>query len=191
MDFDPSQLDRDGRIALLDETLAELRSAHGSGGLLFVGGEEAQLLWEATVDTFASGMWVATIVCAQATCERSIAGLVSLRELPGYGMEGPKGWKGWGFGKLIGHVREQGWVPDELLDDASQLCEARKPYGHWRGPMDPGTLGRQVAEGMVTGDWGGDPLALRERLLSQEALRSARTALRLYYGDFGRGPFEV
>jgi hypothetical protein len=191
VDVDPSQLDHDGRIALLDETLAELHSAHGDGGRLLVGGEEALLLWDATVDAFAAGIWVATILCAQATCERSMAGLVSLRELPGYGMEGPKGWEQWGLGKLIAHVRTQGWVPGDLLDDVWRLCEARKPYGHWRGPMDPGTLGRQVAEHLVACGWDVDPLALRERLLSQEALRSARTALRLYYGDFARGPFEV
>ena len=74
------------------------------------------LLWEATVDSFASGVWVATILCAQATCERVLAALISLRELPGYGIEGPKNWEKWGFGRLINHVRQQGWVPADLLD---------------------------------------------------------------------------
>ena len=95
------------RIALLDVTLHELPPPVG-GVRMQVGGEEAELLWEATVDSFAGGVWVATILCAQATCERVLAGLVSLRELPGYGIEGPKRWQTWGLGKLIDHVRGQG-----------------------------------------------------------------------------------
>ena len=33
-------------------------------------------------------------------------------------------------------------------------------------------------------------MAVRERILSQEALQSARTALRLYFGGFFGGPYE-
>lgn len=148
------------------------------------------LLWEATVDSFASGVWVATILCAQATCERVLAGLVSLRELPGYGIEAPKRWEKWGLGTLSAHVRKQGWVPTDLLNDVDVLCEARKPYGHFRRPFDAGTIGRQVADALVEEGWEADPTAVRQRILSQEALRAARTTLRLYFGDYARGPFE-
>jgi hypothetical protein len=65
---------------------------------------------------------VATILCGQATCERVLAGLVSLSELPGAGIIGPKGWERWGLGKLIGHIRSLGWVPDDLLDNVTQGC---------------------------------------------------------------------
>jgi hypothetical protein len=135
-------------------------------------------------------VWVAAILCAQATCERVLAGLVSLRELPGYGAEAPKRWQAWGLGTLIAYVREQGWVPTDLLDAVNVLCEERKPYGHFRRPFDAGTIGRQVAEALADEGWLADPVAVRERLLSEAALRAARTTLRLYFGDYARGPFE-
>ena len=69
----------------------------------------------------ARGVWVATILCAQATCERVLAALVSLRELPGAGIKGPKNWEKWGLGTLIKHVRAQGWVPEDLLDEVEVL----------------------------------------------------------------------
>lgn len=165
VEVDPSELSSAERVALLDETLAEVRSGISENGLLLVGGEEATLLWEATVDSFVSGVWVATILCAQATCERVIAALVSLRELPGYGIQDPRGWESWGLGRLIKHVRQQGWVSSDLLDDVEVLCEARKPYGHWRRPLDPGTLGRQVADVLRQEGWDVDPDAIRAQIL--------------------------
>jgi len=149
------------------------------------------LLWYATVDSFAGGIWVATILCAQATCERALAGVVSLRELPGSGIEAPKGWEMWGLGKIVSHVRKQGWVPADVLAEVQVLCEARKPYGHWRRPFDPGTLGRQIADELQQEGSDEDPHELRERILAQEAHRSARTALRLYFGDYDKGPFDA
>lgn len=187
--IDPSKLSRAERTALLDIALRELPPTV-DGGRLHVGGEEAVLLWEATVDSFADGIWVATILCAQATCERVLAALVSLRELPGYGIEAPKQWQKWGLGKLIAHVGEQGWVPADLLDEVTVLCEARKPYGHYRRPFEEGTISRLVAEALCIKGADVNPTALREQILSQEALRSARTALTLYFGDYARGRFQ-
>ena len=70
------------------------------------------------------------------------------------------------------------------------LCKARKPYGHFRFPFDKGTIGLQVALALESEGWGADPMAVRERILSQEALQSARTALVLYFGGFFGGPYE-
>ena len=36
-----------------------------------------------------------------------------------------------------------------------------------------------------------NPLELREQLLAREAHRSAVTALRLYFGDYAKGPFDA
>jgi hypothetical protein len=157
-------------------------------GQILVGGEEAQLLWEATVDCFAQGIWVATLLCAQATCERTLAGILSLEELPGAGITGPEGWERQGLGALIGHVRKDGRVPADVLDAVGELCETRKPYGHWRLPFDPETIGRAVADALVAGN-DDDPTAIRERILSQNALQGALAALRLYYGNYGWGPY--
>jgi hypothetical protein len=148
MTVNPSVLLPPERIALLDEVYQPLRAQFHEGQIL-VGGEEAQLLWEATVDCFAQGIWVATLLCAQATCERTLAGIISLGELPGAGISGPKGWERQGLGALIGHVRQYGHVPADVLDAVEELCETRKPYGHWRLPFDPGTIGRAVADALM------------------------------------------
>ncbi len=190
MNVDPFVLPPAERLALLQEPYAEL-AARLPDGRVLVGGEEANILWHSTVDTFAAGLWVPTILCAQATCERTLAGIISLRELPGYGVTAPKGWEKWGLGEIIKHVRKQGWVPGDVLDDVDVLCEARKPWGHWRLPFDAGTIGRQVAEALEAEQWVSDPEVMRERLLSREALRAATTTLRLYFGDYARGPFDV
>ncbi len=154
-------------------------------GFALVGGEEAELLWKSTVDAFTQGLWVATIVCAEATCEGTLAAIVSLCELPGWGVPASIGWERWGLGILIEHVREHGWVPDDVLDDVGVLCEVRKPYGHWRQPFDAGTIGRQVGEALKADGWQADPDEVRQGILSPEALRAARTTIRLYWGNHG------
>ncbi len=55
VEIDPSQLAYDERVALLDDTLAQLRGGISPDGLAIVGGAEAELLWEATVDSFLTG----------------------------------------------------------------------------------------------------------------------------------------
>jgi hypothetical protein len=189
MTVNPSVLLPPERIALLDEVYQPLRAQFHEGQIL-VGGEEAQLLWEATVDCFAQGIWLATLLCAQATCERTLAGIISLGELPGAGISGPKGWERQGLGALIGHVRQYGHVPADVLDAVEELCETRKPYGHWRLPFDPGTIGRAVADALMGGSSDDDATAIRERILSQNALQGALAALRLYYGNYGWGPYS-
>ena len=189
MTVNPSVLLPPERIALLDEVYQPLRAQFPDGQIL-VGGEEAQLLWEATVDCFAQGIWVATLLCAQATCVRTLAGIISLGELPGAGISGPKGWERQGLGALIGHVRQYGHVPADVLDAEEELCETRKLYGHWRLPFDPGTIGRAVADALMGGSSDDDATAIRERILSQNALQGALAALRLYYGNYGWGPYS-
>jgi hypothetical protein len=190
-DLNPADLSPQQREARLNTVLADLRAGHSTAaGGLIVGGREAHLLWYATVDAYIAGNWVATILCGQATCERVLGGLVSLNELPGAGIIGPKGWERWGLGNLIKHIRSLGWVPDRLLDDAMDVCEVRKPFGHWRRPLDPGTPGRRVADQLHT-NWELDPEELEERLIAADAERAAVTALRLYLGGYGVGPYEV
>jgi hypothetical protein len=201
-DPNPASLSPEEREARLNAVLADVRASHNTAeGVLIVGGREAQLLWYATVDAYIAGNWVATILCGQATCERVLAGLVSLNELPGAGIIGPKGWERWGLGKLIGHIRSLGWVPDDLLDNVTQVCEVRKPFGHWRQPLDPGTPWRRIAEQLsavpqlnpdelVERLAAADPDELVERLIAADAELAAVTALQLYLGGYGVGPYE-
>jgi hypothetical protein len=142
------------------------------------------------VDTWIAGTWVATILCAQATCERTLAGMVSLNALPGAGIKGPKQWERMGAGKLLQHVREQHWVPDGLIDDVNRLIEVRKPYGHWRGPVDENTIGGRMGEELLNEDDLNED-SLINRLLSKDAYHAASTALKLYFGGYGKGPYET
>jgi hypothetical protein len=177
------------RVALLDHELRNLRARHDEG-MILLGGNEGNLLWEATVDAFVVGNWVATLLCAQATCERVLAALVSLHELPGYGDATPKNWeKAWGLGKILGHVQAQGWVEPELLADVSRLSELRKPFGHWRRPLEPGTPGRRVVDHLADDEFA-SPTELTSQLLADDAAFAAITALRLYFGNYFGGPFE-
>jgi hypothetical protein len=136
IDVDASAITSAERVARLESALEEL-PATPDGGCVLVGGEEASLLWDATVDSFSSGVWVATILCTQARhgCTRFLAGASRLR--PG---------RAKGLGEV--HVRTQGWVPKDVHDEVAVLCEARKPYGHFRRPVDAGTIGRDVAEAL-------------------------------------------
>ena len=42
----------------------------------------------------------------------------------------------------------------------------------------------------MAGSCGHDPTAIRERILSKNALQGALAALRLYYGNYGWGPYS-
>lgn len=111
-DPNPADLSPQQREARLNTVLADLRAgpSTAAGGLI-VGGREAHLLWYATVDAYIAGNWVATILCGQATCERVLGGLISLNELPGAGIIGPRAGSGGGsaissstFGPLAGFL---------------------------------------------------------------------------------------
>ncbi len=118
--------------------------------------------------------------CAHATCERVLAGLASLHELPGHADPAPNGWESWGLGKLIGHVRRQGWIEPDVLDDVAALSERRKPFGHWRRPLAAGTPGRRMADSVTAGN--DEPDELTMRLLAGDAHAAVTTALRVYFG---------
>jgi hypothetical protein len=90
---DPSLLTSEQRIDLLHQAFAEIWPDPPPGWLL-LGGHEVEHTWQATVDTFAAGIWVATILCAQAVAERTLAGMLALQELPGHSGDPPKGWEG-------------------------------------------------------------------------------------------------
>jgi hypothetical protein len=73
MTTNPVEMSRQERISFLEGVLDELRPRHAAGTLV-TGGREALMLWEATVDAFVDGNWVAALLCAQATCERILGG---------------------------------------------------------------------------------------------------------------------
>ncbi len=83
-------------------------------------------------------------------------------------------------------MRRQGWIDPDVLDDVAALSERRKPFGHWRRPLDAGTPGRRVADSVMAGN--DEPDELTMRLLAGDAHAAATTALRVYFGNYFGGP---
>ncbi len=167
------------RVELLDQTYDHLRRSQNGAAIWLIGGPETDRLWDATISAFAHANWVATILCAQATCERTLASLLQMVYATS---AAPSGWEGWGLGRLIAHCRDQHLVDPLLLDDVQTLCDERKPYGHWRQPLAEGALQRVVFDAQDRGDNRHPDLVIEDHL-GDLALRSARTALRVHYGD--------
>lgn len=175
----PSELTLEQRVELLDHTYDELRRSQHGAAIWIIGGPETTHLWDATIAAFAHANWVATVLCAQATCERTLASLLQMVYVTGIA---PPGWEGWGLGRLISHCRDQRLVDPRLLDDVQTLCDERKPYGHWRQPLAEGALQRVVFDAQDRGDLRHPDLVIEDHL-GDLALRSARTALRVHFGD--------
>ncbi|MBZ5736068.1 hypothetical protein K8Z61_16355 [Nocardioides sp. TRM66260-LWL] len=173
---DPRRLDIDQRRALLDETYHKVMVANG-GRYSLSAGPEADLMWDATMRSFEQGIWAGASMCAQAVCERTLASLLeSWYALP----PEPKGWRQRGLGWLIGHHREHGLVDADLLDQMQFVCDARKPFGHWRLPMGEGSLERVGYEAHVQG---GHWREAQDVYVAKSAVLCAQTAIRTYFGD--------
>lgn len=174
--LDPRAYSQPERERLLERDYWQV-GISGPRGRWLTGGPEAELLMQATCDTFVAGTWVATILCGQATCERVFASLLQAH----YAIRPePKGWRSWGLGRYISHLREHELAPDLLLDQAQSVCDARKPFGHWREPLDAGTLERIGFDAYARGQSREESQA---RHTAQTAYLSARTAVRIYFGD--------
>jgi hypothetical protein len=151
------------------------------GEYTLTAGPEAELMWDSTLNSFVHGIWGGAIVCAQAVCERTLASLLeSWYALP----PEPKGWRKWGLGRLIEHHRDQHLVPSDLLDQMQHVCDARKPLGHWRLPMDEGSLERVGYEAHLRG---GHWQEAQNIYVAKVALLCAQTAVRGYFGNLWMG----
>ncbi|HET7328398.1 MAG TPA: hypothetical protein VFJ14_14055 [Nocardioidaceae bacterium] len=173
---DPRPLDPPARIMLLDPAYDSVMRANG-GTYWLTAGTEAALLWDATLDSFAHGIWAGTIVCAQAVCERTLASLIETW----YAIHPqPKGWRMWGLGRLVAHFRDSNLADPNLLDQVQHVCDARKPFGHWRLPMDAGSL---TKVGYDAYSAGGDCQEAQDVYVAKTAFLCAQTAVRVHFGD--------
>ena len=173
---DPRPLDSEQRKALLDETYHAVLTANG-GRYSLSAGPEAELMWDSTLRSFVQGIWAGSIVCAQAVCERTLASLLETwYALP----PEPKGWRMRGLGWLIEHHRESELVAADLLDQIQFVCDARKPFGHWRLPMDDGSLERVGYEAHLEG---GQWQEAQDVYVAKSAVLCAQTAVRTYFGN--------
>ncbi|MBF4601897.1 hypothetical protein ITJ55_13860 [Frigoribacterium sp. VKM Ac-1396] len=176
--LDAATLTPEERLNFLNRRLAIVVGARDWGSLL-TGGEEAMLTWQAAVDAFAQGNWVATLLCCQATCERTIAGLIAVTEL---GHENRQ-WERMGMGRLLDYAVEKALIPDSLSAELRLVCDRRKPYGHWKPVTDPSTPTMRVQAQMME-----VPVSYEDLwrgLLVQDATHAIATTLDLYYGHYG------
>ncbi|MEN4398386.1 hypothetical protein LT337_12395 [Mycolicibacterium fortuitum] len=177
--LDPRRLSAHDRAAILDSEYNKLMAAC-EGTYWLTAGPETSTVWQATYDTFIQGIWPAAILCAHATCERTLASLMSVL----YAIHPePKGWRGWGLGRYVGHMTENSLIDAHLIDEIQIVVDARKPLVHWRGPLEVDSLQRVGVEAALRGEDGGEAL---DRHIAQLAFLCARTAMRVHFGDLTR-----
>ena len=164
------------RRAILDETYNAVLVAN-SGQYTLTAGAEAESMWDSAMRSFEHGTWAAAIMCPHALCERTLASLLeSWYALP----PEPKGWRMWGRGRLIEHRREHDLVTSALLDQTQYVCDARKPFGHWRLPLAEGSLDSVGYEAHLQGGHWQDA---QEAYAAEAAVLCTQTAIRVYFGD--------
>lgn len=134
------------------------------------GFESGQFLLEALA-CYEGGLYLASLTCAHATCERELAGRVAHA-----GAIAPEGWERWGLGRLIQHARTQAWHSASTLELLEAVNEKRKTVYHFRElDAEGGLFWRTYAD---TG-WHGfrDMRADLKEQLRMDALEAIRAAL--------------
>lgn len=145
-------------------------------------GEEGQLAWDAAVQTFLSGIWIACIFSCHVVCEREVAGVLAL--LPDDAKS--KAWESFGLGRLLSEVERHHLLPLDLIADIRQVADARKPYGHWRSAIHEESLVQRVlVEHQQTGNT--DYTNLVQRLVIRDATHAMDTTIRLHFGSYALG----
>lgn len=145
-------------------------------------GEEGQLAWDAAVQTFVAGIWIACIFSCHVVCEREVAGVLAM--LPDDAKA--KSWESFGLGRLLSEVERHRLLPPDLLADVRQVADVRKPYGHWRSAIHEESLMSRVR---VESEWTGNEnyANLAQRLVIRDATHAMDTTIRLHFGSYALG----
>ena len=95
---------------------------------LIGGGRASALLLEDALGSYVHRLFVATIVCSHASCERELAGRLEATTQPV-----PKGSERWGLGALLSHAEKHEWYSQPTLDALRKLNARRKDLYHFSG----------------------------------------------------------
>lgn len=144
--FRPIDATEDERAAYLDALMTAAHERFGNEGFLVFGGVEVMLLWESLAASFVSGNWIAVVLSAQGMCERGLADMYSMQDLPGMHDHGRKGWEKAGLGTLLTWANEDGVLAPEMLAKIQVVCDRRKVLTHRRPPIEPGSILHRVGE---------------------------------------------
>lgn len=183
---DPRPLEPAARVALLDPAYNAVMQANG-GTYWHTAGPETTLLWDATLETFAKGVWVAAIVTAQAVCERTLGSLVHFR----YALNPPSKKElrpTAGLGEYTDFCLARSLISSALADELRHVSEARKPFGHWKTFEHPRSLERIGYDGYRSGHhW----QEAQDNYVAKTAFLCTRTAVRVRFGDLLNPPPEA
>lgn len=184
LDFDPAKAVADERELYLSVRMNATHEMHGGEGFAVLGGVEVMLLWESLSSSFVSGNWIAVVLSAQAMCERGLADLYSLHDLPGVQSSGRRDWENAALGKLLNWAREDGDVPPDVLDKIQILCDRRKVLTHWKRPLESGTIMSRIVE-LVRRDDDDvrDFYEIQDALLAQDAMDAMDAVFEFCFGN--------
>lgn len=142
-----------------------------SWGLLLNGGPETSWLLAEASHALVHGLWLASLLCSHAACERHLAGILSVDE-----ESLPPSWRRWGLGALLKEARERDLVPGDLLKPLDSLNETRKASAHFKPPMDDASLMMRASvlglDGLIESV---------ERLAERDAFEAYETARSFVY----------
>ena len=154
----------------LREDVAALVARYGIAVGIVGGGHQSGMLMSEAFACYVRGLFVATLLCAHATCERELAGRVASLARP------PAGADRWGLGRLLGYATEQRWYAAETLKELDRLNERRRDLYHLQGQPGMGELFRRTYDKL---SWRGKHHIAEDMysVLRVEALESLNVAL--------------
>lgn len=167
-----------------EEYLAErMRLAHEphEDGFLVLGGVEVMLLWDSVVPSFIHRNWIAVVLGAQAMCERGLAAIYEMQDLPGAVDHGRRNADRAALGTLLRWAREDAITSDKTLDLVQTLCDRRKVLTHWKRPLDPGTIMRRTIDREGLDHL--DSLETQEYVLSEDASLAIDAVFEFCFGN--------
>lgn len=183
-DLDVRVLDHDLRLDWINDRIH--RTLRGKDWAALSAGEEGQLAWDAAVQTFVEGIWVACIFSCHVVCEREIAGVLSVSNAR-LNDQLPKNWESFGLGRLLGEATKHHLLPTDLIEAVQQVADARKPYGHWRSAVHDESLMNRVRVEHEQTEGNTSYANLVQRLVVRDATQAMETTIRLYFGSYGLG----
>jgi hypothetical protein len=167
--------DRQERPSRVERHAAVLRWLEPYQGGVYGGGHEAEFAIEEAKAAYVYGLPMAGIFASHVACERVVASLFDLLVLTP--SAAPKGWERMGLGALAREANLRDWLSDDLMAELIALADNRRVIGHFRRPLQPGTLLQRVFE-MLPYE---DTTKTTFQVLMSDAAKALRATFRLAF----------
>jgi hypothetical protein len=148
-------------------------------GWLITGGSEAVWLYDEAERAFVSGLFLASLLCAHAACERALAGCLQV-----YEDRLDRRWRRWGLGPLTRTALELGLIDPPLGARLDQVTELRKVSAHYKPPLMPNSVHMRALT-QLPDDFGLSDEDALDEILYEDALLALEVATELLRGDQG------